>query len=132
MLAATCTGIAGSSDWFESSFVTYSIDAKQRMLGVPVELIDRHGAVSEPVVRAMAEGVLRHSLADVAVAITGLAGPAGAAADLPVGTVWFAWIARGDPGIATACHHLQGDRMQIRTEAVTVALKGLVNRLYVP
>ncbi|WP_457330509.1 CinA family protein, partial [Rhizobacter sp. P5_C2] len=91
LIAAACTSVAGSSDWFERGFVTYSNEAKTQMLGVPAALIAQHGAVSEEVARAMAEGALRHSPARFAVAVTGIAGPGGAVPGKPVGTVWLAW-----------------------------------------
>lgn len=88
MIAAACTDLAGSSQWFDRGFVTYSNEAKTEMLGVPAELIEKHGAVSEEVVRAMAEGAIRHSRAQVSIAVTGIAGPGGGSAEKPVGTVW--------------------------------------------
>ncbi len=89
LIAGACTDVSGSSDWFERGFVTYSNAAKTELLGVPAELIHQHGAVSEPVARAMAAGALAHSPAQLAVAVTGVAGPTGGSADKPVGTVWF-------------------------------------------
>ena len=91
LIAAACTDLAGSSTWFERGFVTYSNAAKAQMLGVDAALIAQHGAVSEPVARAMAKGALQHAHAQVALAVTGVAGPGGGSADKPVGTVWFAW-----------------------------------------
>ncbi|MEF9948171.1 MAG: CinA family protein [Comamonas sp.] len=88
MIAAACTDLAGSSQWFDRGFVTYSNEAKTEMLGVPAELIAKHGAVSEEVVRAMAEGAIRYSRAQVSIAVTGIAGPGGGSAEKPVGTVW--------------------------------------------
>ncbi|EER58303.1 CinA domain protein [Acidovorax delafieldii 2AN] len=90
MIAAACTDLAGSSQWFERGFVTYSNAAKTELLGVPAALIEAHGAVSEPVARAMAEGAVAHSPAQVAVAVTGVAGPTGGSAEKPVGTVGLA------------------------------------------
>ena len=89
MIAAACTDLAGSSAWFERGFVTYSNDAKTESLGVDAALVRQHGAVSEEVVRAMAEGAIAHSKAQVSVAVTGVAGPTGGSRDKPVGTVWF-------------------------------------------
>lgn len=89
LIAAACTDQAGSSQWFERGFVTYSNAAKVQCLGVPADLIERHGAVSEAVARAMAQGAVAHSAAQVALAVTGVAGPTGGSADKPVGTVWF-------------------------------------------
>jgi len=94
-VAQCVTAIAGSSDWFERGFVTYSNAAKQEMLGVPAATLAAHGAVSQPVAVAMAEGALRNSHADWALAITGVAGPSGGSAEKPVGTVCFAWACRG-------------------------------------
>ena len=88
MIAAACTDLAGSSAWFERGFVSYSNEAKTELLGVPAALIAEHGAVSEPVVRAMAQGALQHSRAQVAVAVTGVAGPGGGSDSKPVGSVW--------------------------------------------
>ena len=95
LIAAACTAVAGSSDWFERGFVTYSNEAKTELLGVDAALIAAHGAVSEPVARAMAEGALARSPRRLAVAVTGIAGPGGAVPGKPVGTVWLAWRRRG-------------------------------------
>jgi nicotinamide-nucleotide amidase len=128
LIAAACTSVAGSSDWFERGFVTYSNEAKHEMLGVPVALIASHGAVSEPVARAMAEGALGHSPADWAVAVTGIAGPGGAVPGKPVGTVWLAVAHRG---AATRVQLLQlgGDRAAIREQTVRQALQALLDGL---
>ena len=125
LIAAACTSVAGSSDWFERGFVTYSNAAKAESLGVDPALIAAHGAVSEPVARAMAEGALAHSRADLAVAVTGIAGPGGGSADKPVGTVWLA-IARH--GAATLAERLQlpGDRTAVRERSVERALDALI------
>ena len=125
LIAAACTSVAGSSDWFERGFVTYSNAAKAESLGVDPALIAAHGAVSEPVARAMAEGALAHSRADLAVAVTGIAGPGGGSADKPVGTVWLA-LARH--GAATLAERLQlpGDRTAVRERTVERALDGLI------
>jgi nicotinamide-nucleotide amidase len=124
MIAATCTSVAGSSDWFERGFVTYSNEAKTEMLGVDAALIAAHGAVSEPVACAMAEGALAHSHADLSVAVTGIAGPGGAVPGKPVGTVWLAFAQRGATPLAV---HLQlpGDRSAVREVSVREALAGL-------
>lgn len=129
LLAAHCTALAGSSDWFEAAFVTYTVSAKQRMLGVPESVLQAHGAVSEPVARAMAEGALLRSTADVSVAITGVAGPGGGEPMLPVGTVWFAWAERGGTYASTARHQFAGHRDKVRSFAVDVALDGLLQLL---
>ena len=125
LIAAACTSVAGSSDWFERGFVTYSNVAKAESLGVDPALIAAHGAVSEPVARAMAEGALAHSRADLAVAVTGIAGPGGGSADKPVGMVWLA-LARH--GAATLAERLQlpGDRTAVRERTVERALDGLI------
>ena len=129
LLAATVTEIAGSSDWFEGAFVTYRLTAKTAMVGVTAPLLDQHGAVSEPVARAMAEGALVHSDADIAVSVTGVAGPGGGDVVAPVGTVWFGWAIREGPDIRcvqTAEHHLSGDRQVVRIQAVRIALEGVL------
>ena len=127
LIAATCTDRAGSSAWFERGFVTYSNAAKTELLGVDADLIATHGAVSEPVARAMAHGALVHSHAQVAVAVTGVAGPSGGSADKPVGTVWLAWATPG--GVDAQCTHCPGDRAQVRATTVRHALQGLLDRL---
>ncbi len=121
MVAAALTAIAGSSSVVDRGFVTYSNEAKTEMLGVPAELIATHGAVSEPVARAMAEGALAHARADLAVAVTGIAGPGGGSADKPVGLVHFARAERGGPTL----HRVEvfaGDRAQVRLAAAMLAL----------
>ena len=124
LIAASCTELAGSSAWFERGFVTYSNEAKTELLGVPAELIAEHGAVSEAVARAMATGALMRSRADIAVAVTGIAGPTGGSADKPVGTVWLAWALRR--GIVhTELLHLPGDRAAVREATVAHALAGV-------
>ena len=121
LIAAACTALAGSSDWFERGFVTYSNEAKNEMLGVDAALIQRVGAVSEEVARAMVTGALAHARVDLAVAVTGIAGPGGAVPGKPVGTVWLAW------GTAAAVHavrlQLGGDRDAVRGATVAAALK---------
>jgi len=120
LIAAACTDLAGSSVWFERGFVSYSNAAKTELLGVPADLIERHGAVSEPVARAMVEGALRHSRAQVAVAVTGVAGPGGGSPDKPVGTVWFGWAT--PEGVITDKRCFDGDRQQVREATVQHAL----------
>ena len=127
MIAAACTELAGSSAWLERGFVTYSNEAKTELLGVPAALIAEHGAVSEPVVRAMAEGALRHAHAQIAVAVTGVAGPGGGSADKPVGSIWFGWATAA--GVKTQLCHFAGDRQQVRQATVRHALQGLNNLL---
>ncbi len=127
LVAGAITDVPGSSRWFERGFVTYSNDAKTELLGVSPEVIAREGAVSEAVARAMAEGALARTPATLAVAITGVAGPDGGTPAKPVGTVCFAWAARGAPTRA-ATHRLAGDRHAVRRAAVTTALEGLLAR----
>jgi nicotinamide-nucleotide amidase len=124
LIAAACTAVAGSSDWFERGFVSYSNAAKTALLGVDAALIAEHGAVSEPVARAMAEGALRHAPVDLAVAVTGIAGPGGAVPGKPVGTVWLAW--GGDGTLRTQRLLLAGDRAAVREATVTAALHRLL------
>ncbi len=120
LVAAAMTAIAGSSDVVDRAFVTYSNEAKREMLGVPWDAILGHGAVSEPVARAMAKGALAHSRADISVSITGIAGPGGGSADKPVGLVHFA-ARRGDETVAEQ-HVFPGDRDGIRRLAAITAL----------
>lgn len=122
LAAAALTAIPGSSAVVDRGFVTYSNLAKCEMLGVAPDLVDRHGAVSEAVARAMADGALAHSRADVAVAITGVAGPTGGTPDKPVGLVHFAAARRGGPALA---HHqvFPGDRDAVRLAAAVTALR---------
>lgn len=128
LVAAAITGIAGSSEWFDRGFVTYSNAAKSEALGVPAALIARHGAVSEPVAAAMAEGALATAGVDAAVSVTGVAGPGGGTADKPVGMVCFGWALRGrETEVETA--HLPGDRAAVREASVSHALRGLLERL---
>ena len=127
MIAAACTDLAGSSTWFERGFVTYSNEAKTDLLDVPAELIAQHGAVSQPVVRAMVTGALAHSRAQVAVAVTGVAGPSGGHADKPVGTVWFGWAT--PRGMQSERHVFAGDRAAVRRAAVDHALRRLLHQI---
>lgn len=127
LIAGACTDLAGSSDWFERGFVSYSNAAKTELLGVPAALVAAHGAVSEPVARAMAEGAVRHSRAQLAVAVTGVAGPGGGSADKPVGTVWFGWTLPG--GTHSEMRRFDGDRAAVRAATVRHALAGLLERL---
>ena len=121
LIAAALTEIAGSSDVVDRGFVTYSNAAKTEMLGVPAALIERHGAVSDEVARAMAEGALEHSAADWAVSVTGIAGPGGATADKPVGLVFLGTARRG--GAAAAERQVfSGDRRAVRLQTVDRAL----------
>ncbi len=123
MIAAACTDLAGSSSWFERGFVTYSNAAKHDSLGVPQDLIAQHGAVSEAVARAMAQGALAHSQAQVAVAVTGVAGPTGGSAAKPVGTVWFGFATPA--GVVTETRCFAGDRAAVRQGTVAHAFERL-------
>ncbi len=127
LIAATCTDLAGSSLWFERGFVTYSNAAKTELLGVDAALIDANGAVSEKVARAMAFGAIRHSQAQVSVAVTGVAGPSGGSVDKPVGTVWFGFSVGGL--LTSEVQHFDGDRAQVRAATVTHALTRLLQLL---
>lgn len=127
LIAATCTDLAGSSTWFERGFVTYSNAAKTELLGVAPELIAQHGAVSEAVARAMVQGALGHAHAQVAVAVTGVAGPSGGSADKPVGTVWFGFAVPGQ--VLTEHCHFAGDRAAVRSATVQHALVRLTELL---
>lgn len=126
LIAALCTSVAGSSDWFDRGFVTYSNAAKTAQLGVPAPLIEVHGAVSQPVAEAMALGALAHSEAQLALAVTGIAGPGGAVPGKPVGTVWLAWAWRlpeGTPEAHSRLLNLPGDRTAVRSATVAAALQ---------
>jgi nicotinamide-nucleotide amidase len=127
LIAGACTDISGSSDWFERGFVTYSNAAKTELLGVPAALIEAHGAVSEPVARAMAAGAVAHAHAHWSVAVTGVAGPTGGSPEKPVGTVWFGWAT--PDGVFTEHRHFDGDRATVRRATVAHALAGLLQRL---
>ena len=120
LIAAACTDVAGSSNWFERGFVSYSNAAKSELLGVDADLILRHGAVSEPVARAMAQGALQHSRAQCALAVTGVAGPGGGSAEKPVGTVWFAWATPN--GLHSDMKRFDGDRAAVRSATVQHSL----------
>lgn len=127
MIAAACTDLAGSSAWFERGFVTYSNAAKTELLGVDAALIAQHGAVSEPVARAMAFGAIRHSQAQVSVAVTGVAGPTGGSVDKPVGMVWFGFSVGGM--LSSEVMRFDGDRAAVRAATVRHSIEGLVSRL---
>lgn len=127
LIAAACTELAGSSVWFERGFVTYSNAAKTELLGVPAALIADHGAVSEPVARAMASGALQHSQAHVALSVTGIAGPGGGSPDKPVGTVWFGWAT--PQGVWSEMQCFEGDRAAVRAGALQHSLGKLTQLL---
>ena len=124
-VAQAVTTIAGSSAWFERGFVTYSNQSKQQMLGVTDATLMQHGAVSEATVREMAAGALDNSAAQVAVAVSGIAGPDGGTPDKPVGTVWFAWGIKHGATFAH-WHRLPGNRAEVRAQAVRIALQGVL------
>ncbi|GJM14057.1 MAG: competence damage-inducible protein A [Pseudohongiella sp.] len=123
-ISQSLTALAGSSSWFDSGFVTYSNEAKQRLLDVPVELFTEQGpgAVSEAVVLAMTAGAIRNSRADLAVAVSGIAGPDGGSEEKPVGTVWIAW--QWEDNSLARCFHFSGDREAVRQATVVAALDG--------
>ena len=127
LIAAACTDLAGSSAWFERGFVTYSNAAKTELLGVSERVLRRAGAVCGPVAQAMAEGALAHSQAQVAVAVTGVAGPSGGSPAKPVGTVWFGFALPGQ--VLTEKCHFDGDRAAVRQATVRHALARLVELL---
>jgi len=126
--AQALTALAGSSNWFERGFVTYSNGAKQEMLGVRAETLARHGAVSEETAREMALGAIAHSGASVALAITGIAGPGGGTREKPVGTVCFAWALKG-AAARSETRHFSGDREAVRRQSVERALAGVLELL---
>lgn len=127
LVAAACTERAGSSQWFERGVVTYSNAAKTELLGVPEMLLAAHGAVSEPVARAMAEGACARAGTQAGLAVTGIAGPGGASPGKPVGTVWFGWHVDGRTH--SECRHFPGDRAAVRAASLRHALHGLLQRL---
>ena len=130
-VAKSITDIAGSSAVFGYGIVSYSNGAKESLLGVKNATLEEHGAVSEPVVREMADGVLHLIGADIAVAVSGIAGPDGRTDDKPVGTVWFAWAVRdgGGASVDTSCEHFSGDRELVRELTVAHALQGVLERI---
>jgi nicotinamide-nucleotide amidase len=123
-IAKALTDVAGSSQWFDGGVVSYSNAAKTELLGVPAEVLEAHGAVSEQAVRAMAEGALRRFAADIAVAVSGVAGPGGGTDDKPVGTVHFAWAVPN--GITAARRIFAGNREAVRRQTVAIALERLI------
>jgi nicotinamide-nucleotide amidase len=125
-IGSLITDRSGSSDWYEGGWITYS-NALKVQLGVDAMVIERYGAVSESVARAMADRGRERAGVDIAVAVTGIAGPGGGTADKPVGTVWIAWSL--PDGTTAECFHFEGDRQQVRTEAVLKTLQGLQQRL---
>lgn len=127
-VAQAVTAIAGSSGWFERGFVTYSNDAKRELLGVRRETLERYGAVSEETAREMALGALASSRGTLALAITGIAGPGGGSPGKPVGTVCFAWAARGGQA-RSETRHFAGDREAVRRQSAERALQGALEHL---
>lgn len=128
-IAQALTAVAGSSAWFDAGFVTYSNQAKSRMLNVPETMIDLHGAVSQAVVRAMVAGAVANSEASYAVAVSGVAGPGGGSPEKPVGTVWIAWGGYSDSeseAIQAECFLFDGDREAVREQTIDMALSRLL------
>ena len=130
-IAQAVTSVSGSSDCFGYGLVSYSNDAKMRLLNVPRTLLAEHGAVSEAVVRSMAGGAIRISGADLAVAVSGIAGPTGGSDEKPVGTVWLAWsrMSEEGPRTDTLMERFDGDREAVRRQTVVRALSGLIQRV---
>ena len=135
--AESCTGgwvsqcitdIAGSSQWFDRGFVTYTNQSKKDMLGVSEQTLSRFGAVSEQTVAEMVQGALKNSQADVAIAVSGIAGPGGGSLEKPVGLVWHAWTTRNSQPVTQSEHYL-GSRQQVREQAVETALNGILRLL---
>jgi len=130
-IAKLLTDVPGCSDWFERGFVTYTNQSKQEMLGVPAEVLAQHGAVSDATVRAMAEGAIGHSPANLALSVSGIAGPGGGRPDKPVGLVWFGWAvqpASGDSVTVTSESRVfNGNRDDVRRQAVARALEGILD-----
>ena len=124
LVSATLTELAGSSEWFERGYITYSNEAKTECLEVPARLIESHGAVSELVAKAMAEGARINSGSDVAISITGIAGPSGGTTEKPVGTVCFGWATENQT--LTKTMHFDGDRQAVRQQATEFALTELI------
>jgi nicotinamide-nucleotide amidase len=124
-IGEACTAVPGSSDWYERGFITYTNVAKREMLGVTMETLEKFGAVSIETVKAMAAGALANSHAQVAVAVSGVAGPAGGTPQKPVGTVCIAWKLRDGEPLAELCH-FEGDRAAVRRQSVERALAGVL------
>ncbi len=126
-IATVMTELAGSSAWFDAGFVTYSNEAKNRMLDVSMAVIEEHGAVSEPVVQAMAAGAVANSQAQLSVAVSGVAGPGGGTEIKPVGTVWIAWQSKAVS--VSKVYQFTGERAEVRLQTVEQALSGLIKLL---
>lgn len=127
-VASAITDVPGSSQWFHLGFVTYADQSKQQLLGVSAEVLAAEGAVSEAVVKLMAQGALEKSEADLAVAVSGIAGPAGGTTEKPVGLVWFCWAA-STGSVETRVFQFKGDRASVRSAAIEQALVGLIELL---
>ena len=127
-IAQQLTELSGSSAWFDRGFVTYSNEAKQQMLGVSAHTLEQHGAVSEAVVREMAEGALANSSANLAIAVSGIAGPTGGTAEKPVGLVWMAWAIK-EGRVDAESQIFTGDRAEVRRQAVDYVLRGIAARI---
>lgn len=127
-VAKAITDIPGSSGWFERGFITYSNAAKTDLLDVQETTLNAYGAVSGETVTEMAEGALRHSQADIAVAVSGIAGPDGGTPDKPVGTVWVAWVSKGENALSR-CYAFKGNREAIRYQSVVASLEGVLRML---
>lgn len=130
-VAKLVTDVPGCSQWFERGFVTYTNQSKQDMLSVPANILEQHGAVSEQTVQAMVKGAIKHSEANVSLAISGVAGPGGGSEDKPVGTVCFAWayaLRGSDPEVLSETRHFMGDRDEVRRQAVTHTMETLIER----
>ncbi len=128
LLAATLTDVPGASNWFDQSWVTYSNEAKTKLVGVAAETLERQGAVSEQTVQEMANGARRNASADVGIAISGIAGPDGGTIEKPVGTVWIAW-SLADQNVDATRFVFDGDRQQVRRAALIEALIGTIMRV---
>ncbi len=128
LFCGALTAVAGSSAWFNQGLVTYSNNAKTRWVSVPEATLQSHGAVSRATVESMATGAMAATGADVAVTISGIAGPDGAVADKPVGTVWIA-VASADGGVGATLHQFDGDRQSVRIQAVEAALRATLLRV---
>ncbi len=129
LIAAALTELAGSSSWFERGFITYSNLAKLELLGIDPKLIKDYGAVSEEVARAMVLGALKNSKADLALAVTGIAGPTGGTLEKPIGTVCFAWLRKAMPVQSLCRHFIATSRSEIRQLACEQALDGCLKLL---
>jgi len=127
-VAQALTDLEGSSSWFECGLVTYSNEMKQKLLLVQTETLSAYGAVSQQTVEEMARGALLQSGVELAVAISGIAGPGGGSAEKPVGTVWFAWAVKKG-GMESVCQFFEGDRGEVREQAIDFALEGLLRQL---